>query len=163
MTLAIIALVVGVVLLSWCAERAVASAELLSAHLGVSPIIVGALIIGLGTSLPEMIVSGIAAAQRDTIDLAVGNVVGSNSTNLTLVLGVGAAITAISGQEAVMRREGALMLVATALFTAMALNGSLNGWEGAGLLVAMAVAAIVLVVGIGERQRRYLARASSTR
>ena len=151
MTVALIALVVGVILLSWCAERAIGSAELLSAHLGVSPIIVGALVIGLGTSLPEMIVSGIAAAQRDTIDLAVGNVVGSNSTNLTLVLGVGAAITTISGQGPVMRREGALMLLATAMFTAMAANGSLNDWEGAGLLVAMAVAAIVLAVGIGGK------------
>ena len=75
----VLALVGGVALLTAAAERAVAAAEELSSHLGISPLIVGALVIGLGTSLPEMVVSGIAAAQRDTIDLAVGNVVGSNA------------------------------------------------------------------------------------
>ena len=150
MVFAVVALVVGIVLLTWSAEKAVISAEDLSAHLGISPIIVGALIVGLGTSLPEMVVSGIAAAQRDTIDLAVGNVVGSNAANLTLVLGVGAIITRISGQRAVMRREGVMMVAAAALFTAFAIDGYLDEWEGAILLVGMVGAAGVVVNGKGN-------------
>ena len=150
MVFAVIALVAGIVLLTWAAEKAVISAEELSAHLGISPIIVGALIVGLGTSLPEMVVSGIAAAQRDTIDLAVGNVVGSNAANLTLVLGVGAIITRISGQRSVMRREGVMMVAAAALFTAFAIDGYLDEWEGAVLLAGMVGAAWVVVNGKGN-------------
>lgn len=150
MVFAVVALIAGVVLLTWAAEKAVISAEELSAHLGISPIIVGALIVGLGTSLPEMVVSGIAAAQRDTIDLAVGNVVGSNAANLTLVLGVGAIITRVSGQRAVMRREGVMMVAAAALFTAFAIDGYLDEWEGAVLLAGMAGAAWVVVNGKGN-------------
>ena len=114
--------------------------------------IVGALIVGLGTSLPEMVVSGIAAAQRDSIDLAIGNVLGSNAANLSLVLGIGALITAVSGSRDVMRREGALMLGSTVLFGAFVLDGTLARWEGIVLLVAMAVAAVLVASGPGTEE-----------
>jgi len=145
----VLALVGGVALLTAAAERAVAAAEELSSHLGISPLIVGALVIGLGTSLPEMVVSGIAAAQRDTIDLAVGNVVGSNAANLTLVLGVGALICTITDQSRVMRREGLLMVAATGMFIAFAYDGFLAQWEAVILLVGMVAAAGIVVTGSG--------------
>ncbi len=149
MVLSILALVVGLVMLTWCADMAVRSAETVSAHLGVSPVIVGALVVGLGTSLPEMVVSGIAAAQRDSIDLAIGNVLGSNAANLSLVLGIGAVITAVSGSRDVMRREGALMLISTLLFGAFVIDGSLAVWEGVVLLIGMGVAAVLVATGPG--------------
>ncbi|MEM7286844.1 MAG: calcium/sodium antiporter [Actinomycetota bacterium] len=149
MALSILALVAGLVMLTWCADMAVRAAETVSEHLGVSPVIVGALVVGLGTSLPEMVVSGIAAAQRDTIDLAIGNVLGSNAANLSLVLGIGAVITAISGSRDVMRREGALMLLSTLLFGAFVIDGTLTRWEGVVLLVGMAVAAVLVARGPG--------------
>ena len=152
MALSILALVAGLVLLTWCADMAVRSAETVSEHLGVSPVIVGALIVGLGTSLPDMVVSGIAAAQRDSIDLAIGNVLGSNAANLSLVLGIGALITAVSGSRDVMRREGALMLGSTVLFGAFVLDGTLARWEGIVLLVAMAVAAVLVASGPGTEE-----------
>ena len=152
MALSILALVAGLVLLTWCADMAVRSAETVSEHLGVSPVIVGALIVGLGTSLPEMVVSGIAAAQRDSIDLAIGNVLGSNAANLSLVLGIGAVITAVSGSRDVMRREGALMLASTVLFGAFVIDGTLARWEGIVLLVAMAVAAVLVASGPGTEE-----------
>ena len=126
---------------------AVRSAERLSDHLGVSPVIVGALVVGLGTSLPEMVVSGIAAAQRDTIDLAIGNVLGSNAANLSLVLGAGAVVTTIKGSSAVMRREGLLVLVSTAMFAGFVADERLEQWEGVLLLVAMAAAAWFVATG----------------
>ncbi len=150
MILSILALVGGVAILTAAAEKAVAAAEELSAHLGISPLIVGALVVGLGTSLPEMVVSGIAAAQRDTIDLAVGNVVGSNAANLTLVLGVGTLICTVKDQSSVMRREGLLMVSATALFTVLAYNGTLSQLEAAILLAGMVVAAGIVVTGSGD-------------
>ena len=144
MLIAIIALVGGVILLTVCAEIAVTAAERISEHLGISPVIIGALVVGLGTSLPELVVSGIAAAQRDTIDLAVGNVIGSNAANLSLVLGVGAIITSMAGKAAVMRREGVLMLTSTLLFAAFLIDGRLTKVEGTILLVGMAVAALII-------------------
>ncbi len=144
MILAALALIGGIVLLTVCAEMAVTAAERLSEHLGISPIIVGALVVGLGTSLPELVVSGIAAAQRDTIDLAVGNVIGSNAANLSLVLGVGAIITTMGGSNRVMKREGVLMLVATALFVAVTFDDNLARWEGVVLLIGMVVAAVMI-------------------
>ena len=152
MALSILALVAGLVMLTWCADMAVRSAETVSAHLGVSPVIVGALVVGLGTSLPEMVVSGIAAAQRDSIDLAIGNVLGSNAANLSLVLGIGAVITAINASRDVMRREGALMLAATLLFGVFVVDGSLARWEGVVLLIGMAVGAVLVATGPGTEE-----------
>lgn len=144
MILAAVLLVGGIVLLTFCADLAVTAAEKLSDHLGISPVIVGALVVGLGTSLPEMVVSGIAAAQRDTIDLAVGNVTGSNAANLSLVLGIGAIITSIGGNRKVMQREGIMMLVATAMFVGFTIDDELARWEGIVLLAGMVVAAVLI-------------------
>lgn len=152
MLIAAVALVGGVVLLTVCAELAVTAAERMSEHLGISPVIVGALVVGLGTSLPELVVSGIAAAQRDTIDLAVGNVIGSNAANLSLVLGLGAIITTIGGKAAVMRREGLLMLTSTVLFVAFVIDGELTKIEGAILLVGMAAAALIIASAPGTEE-----------
>jgi cation:H+ antiporter len=151
MLLTLVAFLAGVVVLVLAAERSVGEAELLSERLGLSPIIVGALIVGLGTSLPEMVVSGLAAAQRDTIDLAIGNVVGSNAANLTLVLGAGAVVTDVSARRSVYRREGALVVGATVLLVLSVVDGSLARWEGAVLLVAMVAAATILARGGGHR------------
>lgn len=144
MILAALALVGGVALLTFCAEIAVTAAERISEHLGISPVIVGALVVGLGTSLPEMVVSGIAAAQRDTVDLAIGNVIGSNAANLSLVLGLGAMITTMGGNPRVMRREGLLMLGATVAFAGFVIDDDLARWEGITLLVGMAVVAVLI-------------------
>lgn len=146
MLIAVPALIGGVVLLTVCAEIAVGAAERLSGRLGLSPVLIGALVVGLGTSLPELVVSGIAAAQRDTIDLAIGNVIGSNTANLSLVLGVGATITVIMARPSVMRREGFLMLVATALFAAFVIDNHLSRWEAIVLLAGMVVAAVIVAM-----------------
>lgn len=137
----------GVILLVFGAERAVHEAEHIADQLRISPIVVGALVVGLGTSLPEMVVSGIAAAQRDTIDLAAGNVIGSNAANLTLVLGVGALITTIRPNRQVFRREGILMLAATLLLALTLVDEHLSKTEAGLLLLAMVGAAITITQG----------------
>jgi cation:H+ antiporter len=137
-------LVVGLALLTLAADRFVLSASRVSTALGLSPILVGALVIGLGTSAPEMLVSGLAAA-RGEIDLALGNVVGSNTANLTLVLGATALVTPIVSRLRTVRREGAVMFVSMAVFSLLLWNLELSRIESSGLLLAMLVAAVMLI------------------
>ncbi|MCJ7726787.1 MAG: calcium/sodium antiporter, partial [Acidimicrobiia bacterium] len=94
MLLALVFFVGGLIALTLSADRFVLSASKLSRALGLSPILIGALVIGLGTSAPEMLVSGLAA-WRGQVDIAVGNVIGSNTANLSLVLGSAALVATI--------------------------------------------------------------------
>jgi cation:H+ antiporter len=144
MLLSVVLLIGGLALLTLSADRFVVSATHVSSALGLSPILIGALVIGLGTSAPEMIVSGLAAA-RGEIDLALGNVVGSNTANLTLVLGSTALVMPIVSRLETIRREGALMLISMAAFTFLLWNLELTRIESAGLMVAMVVAASLLI------------------
>ena len=147
MPVAVLGLVLGVAVLVVAADRAVDAAQTISEQLGVSPVIVGALVVGLGTSLPEMVVSGLAAAQRDTIDLAIGNFIGSNAANITLVLGAGAVITDVTARRSVYRREGGLVLASTALVSLFIVDGFLARWEAIVLVIAMAAATVTLALG----------------
>jgi len=140
-----IALVVGgLVLLTAGADRFVLSAARLSRVWGLSPILIGALVIGMGTSAPEFLVSVVAAAGGG-LDLAIGNVIGSNVANLSVVLGATALVAPVAGHIQTLRREGLLMVAAVALLVALAWNRSLTTIEGTILVVAMVVTATVLV------------------
>lgn len=86
MLLALIAVVVGLILLIWSAEKFIDGAAATSRWLGLSPLLIGMLVIGFGTSAPEMMVSVLAAMQGNP-GLAVGNAYGSNIVNIGLVLG----------------------------------------------------------------------------
>jgi cation:H+ antiporter len=141
----IIAFVGGLVLLTAGADRFVLSAARLSRAFGVSPMIIGALVIGLGTSAPELLVSGLAAA-RGEVDLAIGNVIGSNTANMTLVLGGAALLTPIRSRLTTLRREGATMFVSLLLVTAMTWNLWVGRVESAVLLGSMALVVVLLVV-----------------
>ncbi|PWQ93173.1 calcium/sodium antiporter [Leucothrix arctica] len=82
-----VAVVIGLVLLAWSSDRFVDGASGIAKSLGISPLIIGLTIVAFSTSAPEMLVSGLAAFQGNN-GLAIGNVVGSNIANMTLVLGV---------------------------------------------------------------------------
>jgi len=142
--LALVFFVGGLIALTLAADRFVLSASRLSRALGLSPILIGALVIGLGTSAPEMLVSGLAA-WRGEIDIAVGNVVGSNTANLSLVLGSTALVATIVSRAATIIREGVLMLVAMAAAALLLWNLHLSRIEGVGLILAMVVAGFLLV------------------
>jgi len=110
----------------------------------LSPVLIGALVIGLGTSAPELLVSALAAG-RGEIDLALGNVVGSNTANMTLVLGSTALVGPVVSRLATMRREGALMFSALIVFALLLWNLELGRVEGTGLLLGMVASAVLLV------------------
>jgi cation:H+ antiporter len=134
----------GLAVLPLAADRFVVAASRISRALGLSPILVGALLVGFGTSLPEMVVSGLAAAKGDP-DFAVANVIGSNVANLALVLGVAATIRPITAKRGLIRKEGTLVLVVTILYVALHINGDVERWEGAVLLVVLVLALALLI------------------
>ena len=134
----------GLALLPLAADRFVVSASRISRALGLSPILVGALLVGFGTSLPEIVVSGLAAAQGDP-DFAVANVIGSNIANIGLVLGVASLMRPITASRGLIRREGTLVLVVTVLYLALLINGDVERWEAGVLLVVLALALFLLI------------------
>jgi cation:H+ antiporter len=142
----ILQVVGGLVLLTFAADRLVLSAARLSKRWGMSPILIGAIVVGLGTSLPEMLVSGVAAAEPDGLDLAVGNIVGSNVANIALVLGLTVVIRPIVGQGRILKREGGLMLVALIGFSLLARDGNLSRVDGLLLALGLVGALVLLVV-----------------
>ncbi len=144
MTFSLFLLVGGLALLTLAADRFVVSASRISAALGVSPILIGALVIGLGTSAPELLVSAVAAG-RGEIDLALGNVVGSNTANMTLVLGSTALVMPVVSRLRTIRREGALMLGSLVVFTVLLWDLQLGRIAATGLMLAMVGAAALLV------------------
>lgn len=141
----------GLGLLTVAADRFVLGAARLSAALRISPVIVGAIVIGFGTSAPEFLVTIIATLQGSQA-LAFGNIVGSNSANVLLVLGAAAVIRPLRVGSGTLRRELPLMLGAVALLAALSFDGRVTGVDAALLLVA-AVGAIGAIVFIGVRDR----------
>jgi cation:H+ antiporter len=134
----IAALVAGVVLLAYAADQFVLGAARVALIRRLSPLVVGVVIIGFGTSSPELLVSAIAAAGGDP-EIAVGNVVGSNIANLSLLVGLGALIVPIAVASSTVRREAPLTVAAMIAF-AVAVQGGIGAVEGAVLLVGLGLA-----------------------
>ena len=124
--LSFIGILAGLLLLILGGAALVSGASQLAARLGVPPMIVGLTIVGFGTSSPELVINVIGAIQGESA-LAFGNVVGSNISNLALVLGAAAFLQKIEIQGAVIRRELPLLLLVTTIMTVMALDNVLEG------------------------------------
>jgi cation:H+ antiporter len=104
----------------------VTGASQLAARFGISPMIIGLTIVGFGTSAPELVVN-IVGVMRGESALAFGNVIGSNISNLALVLGAAAMLQSIEIEGSVIRREVPLLLLVTTIMTVMALDTVLDG------------------------------------
>ncbi len=139
---AILLIVVGLVLLTFAADRFVTAAARLAKAWGMSQILIGAVVVGMGTSAPEFIVSVVGGGK--SFDLAFGNIAGSNIANLTLVLGASVLVSAIVGQRTILRREGLLMLLGVILFGAFLWDGGLNRIEGTILALGAALSGYLL-------------------
>jgi cation:H+ antiporter len=139
----LLACVAGLAMLARASDALVVGSSSLACRWGVPTLVVGVVVIGFGTSAPELLAAGLAAASGSPA-IGVGTVVGSNIANLTLVLGIAALIAPISVHAGVVRREAPLALVATAIF-ALTLQHGLTRIDGALLLVAMGLALALLV------------------
>ncbi len=140
----IVLIVAGIALLWVAADPFVNAAASLARIWGVSPVLVGALVIGFGTSVPELVVSGWAAGQGELAS-SVGNVIGSNAANLSLVLGASVVISPVVFRVPVVRREGVVTLLAMVAAVLVVWDDYLHFAEGIGLLAGMAVVSGLLV------------------
>jgi len=114
MGLAISALISGLVLLVWSADRFVEGSASTARYFGMPPLLIGMVIVGFGTSAPEMVVSALAAFQGSP-GIALGNAYGSNIANIALILGVTALINPIMVHSTVLRKELPILTVLTVL------------------------------------------------
>ncbi|SFH43721.1 calcium/sodium antiporter [Modicisalibacter xianhensis] len=132
-----LSLAIGIALLTLGGETLIRGAIAASRRIGVSPLLTGLVIVGFGTSSPELVVS-IDAALNAQPDLAVGNIVGSNIGNILLILGLCAVITPMTVQPQALRRDGLVVVIASALFIVLALSGALGRGDALIFLVGLA-------------------------
>ncbi|MFP4252809.1 MAG: calcium/sodium antiporter [Guyparkeria sp.] len=136
MLVPVLAVLVGLVLLVWSADRFVDGAAATARHLGMSPLLIGMVIIGFGTSAPEMVVS-VTAAIDGSPGIALGNAYGSNIANIALILGLTAVIAPIAVHSQVVRREMPILLAVTAVAALQVHDGEITRLEGIVLLVLL--------------------------
>lgn len=136
MMLSWLAVIGGLILLVWSAERFVLGASAMARNLGVSPLIIGMTIMGFGTSAPEMLVSAMAASGGNPA-MGVGNAIGSNITNIGLVLGATALILPLSVASSTIRREYPVLFAITLLAGVLLWDGELGRMDGAILLAGV--------------------------
>lgn len=141
MLLAIPALLVGLILLVWGAERMVQGASTLAARRSLSPMLVGLVVVGFGSALPELAVA-LTAAVRGHPALALGSAWGANIVAMSLVLGTALWIAPLTLRSQVLRRELPLMLAATMMTALLVADGVLSRID-AGLLLLGFVALLV--------------------
>lgn len=134
---------VGLIVLARASDALVVGSSALAYRLGVPTLVVGVVIIGFGTSAPELLVCGLAAAGGSPA-IGVGTVIGSNIANLSLVLGAGAIVAPLAVRAAVVRREAPLSLLATTAFAGAVWAGLTRAW-GLVLLAFLAVALTLMV------------------
>jgi len=151
MLLATAAVVIGVALLIWGADRFVDGAASVAKNLRVPPMVIGLTIVSLGTSLPEMIVAAMAALDGNR-NLGIGNVLGSNIANIGLVLGITALIMPLAVQSMTLRREIPVLLLVTFLAFALFADGELSRIDGIALLIGL-VLMLVWITRIGMKDR----------
>lgn len=136
MLIALIQIFAGLALLVFGADKFVTGAARTARRLGVKPLIIGLTVVGFATSLPEMLVSAVAAWQHRT-DIAVGNAFGSNIANIALVLGATFLVRPINIHSATLRREFVAMCAACVLGSLVLMNGYLSRADGAMLMLAL--------------------------
>ena len=133
MLLPALAIIGGFILLVWSADRFIEGAAATAQHAGMPPLLIGMVIVGFGTSAPEMVVSAMAALDGNP-DLALGNALGSNIVNTGLIVGVTAAIVPIAVHSKIIRKELPLLLFISAVTGYLIMDASLARWEAALLL-----------------------------
>jgi cation:H+ antiporter len=143
------AILIGLLLLFWGADRLVVGAGATARNLGVPPILIGLIIVGFATSAPEMLISAVAS-MGNAPALAVGNALGSNIANLGLVLGTAIMICPIAVQSETLRREFPAVLAATMLTLLLFLDNQLSRLDAVVLFVALGILTVWIIV-VGSR------------
>jgi len=146
----------GLVILLLAGDALVKGAVNLSLRLGVPALIVSLTIVAFGTSAPELLIS-ISAVLENAPGIALGNVVGSNTANILLVLGMPALLATLHTSECETRKSYILMLLASVLFIALAFTGTFHWWSG---VILLAVLAAILGENVWDVRRHRRAAAN---
>jgi cation:H+ antiporter len=133
--LSLLAIAVGFVLLLWSADRFIEGTASAARHLGAQPLLIGIIVVGFGTSTPEMVVSAMAALDGNP-DLALGNAYGSNIANIGLILGSAAIVAPLLVHSSIIRKELPILLVISGLSGVLLLDDALPRLDGVILLAA---------------------------
>jgi cation:H+ antiporter len=126
----------GAISLYFGAEALVRGASRIAHALDVDPLVIGITIIGFGTSLPEMVVCGVASFEKAPA-VVLGNILGSNIANIGLILGLSAAMAALLAPRRVVKREISFLLAATAVFYVVCWRGRIDRIDGILLLAGL--------------------------
>jgi cation:H+ antiporter len=123
------AVLTGFLLLIWSADRFICGASATARNLNISPLIIGLTIVGFGTSAPEMMIAGFASLNGSPA-MAIGNAVGSNITNIALVLGAAAVVMPLNVHSGILRKELPLLLIAMLLMLMLIMDDHLGRTDG---------------------------------
>lgn len=149
MTIALISIAIGICFLLWSADRFVEGSANLAKHAGMPPLLIGMLIVGFGTSAPEMLVSALAAIDGNP-ELALGNAIGSNIINIGLILGITALIAPMTVQSTIIYREIPILFISGLVAGALFGNLSIERFDAAILLLGFT---ILMIWSIYSAQR----------
>ena len=133
MVLQVVIFLIGLAVLSWSADRFVYGASALAKNIGVSPMMIGLTIVAMGSSAPEIVVS-VTASLSGSPDTAVGTAIGSNITNIALVLGITALIKPLQVSSGTLKREFPLLFAMCLLAVYVLHDQMLTFYEGAFLI-----------------------------
>lgn len=137
MLLPIVAVVLGLAVLVWSADKFVDGAVGVARFFGMSTLLIGMVIVGFGTSAPEMVVSALSAMENAP-ELALGNAYGSNIANIALILGVTALISPVIVKREALKRDVPILIGVTAVAIIQAADGSISRLDGVVLLLLFA-------------------------
>ena len=151
MILPILALIGGLAVLAWSADVMVDGASATARYLGLPSLLIGMLIVGFGTSAPELVVSAIASVQGNP-GLALGNAYGSNIANIALILGTAALISPILVHSKVLKRELPVLTGVTALALFQIVDGQVSRTD-ASILILIFTGLMVWSIWEGYAQR----------
>ena len=134
----ILFIIIGLGLLAWSADKLVEYAVALAKHLNVSAFLIGIVIIGFGTSAPEMLVSALAALDN-VGGIAIGNALGSNIANIGLVLGFAALFSSIAISKKVLKSDITVLSLITVLAIVLLIDKQLSTIDGFILIICLVV------------------------
>jgi cation:H+ antiporter len=137
MTIPILALLAGLALLVWSADRFVEGSASTARHFGMPPLLIGMVVVGFGTSAPEMVVSAMSSLAGNP-GIALGNAFGSNITNIALILGLTALISPIAVHSQVLKKELPLLTAVTGLAAVLIWDGEITRSDAVILLLVFA-------------------------
>lgn len=138
MILPLVALALGLVFLVWSADIFVDSAAKVAKHFGMSPLLIGMIVIGFGTSAPEMVVSAMAALNGNPA-IALGNAYGSNITNIALILGITAIFRPIIVHSQILKKELPILVLVTLISIGLLYDLELSRLDAIVLLLTFSV------------------------